>query len=305
MEGPNIEDNRARRAQQAMARQKAWATAPVGVVPTSVRIKNEKRAQQRGKAAAAATLTSKSSSSARAMPMSAPPLKPPPLRSPPPKQPQQPRPPPLAAAAELASTATDTQASQSSGSEPTVIGIDWPEPLTKKAKPQPKPLLLVPTPPSVRPFRKLEHIRDIKIVSHDRWSCCWANDRDAHIQVKHLFYDKPKDAHDGRHESVQTRLLTNHTTNFLKVCVLVKEIRESCRESTLTINFVCNQGKHRSVACAELIGSICNDIGIPSVNVWRKSLEKHYRECKCRACNDPRCMKYHNGVPLVQMFKDA
>ena len=53
-------------------------------------------------------------------------------------------------------------------------------------------------------------------------------------------------------------------------------------ESYACVDFVCNWGKHRSVACAHLFGMIVNELcPRAKVVVNHKSL----KQCKCKDCN--------------------
>ena len=136
------------------------------------------------------------------------------------------------------------------------------------------------------PPTNISHILAVHVVSHDCNECCWSwseSDDEVHLEVRHLFRDKPTFC-DGRSRYVQDRLLSK-TTNFQILCRQVKQVLRDHEHARLVLNFWCNAGKHRSVACTEVFAGIFRRVLGLDVSVEHRSLLKHNRACGCKECN--------------------
>jgi hypothetical protein len=107
-----------------------------------------------------------------------------------------------------------------------------------------------------------------------------------HLDCRPLF-DPIKTKHDGRHPGVQAGLL-QHKKNaadcFLNLC---KEVRVHLRQYAglhCSIAFWCNQGKHRSVGCAELFNAIL------CTQKWAKGFGRP----GCELCIEHISLAYHH-----------
>ena len=153
---------------------------------------------------------------------------------------------------------------------------------------------------------KFQHIETAKVVSHDE-SCCWgtAPNKPPHINVKELFGDRASQC-DGRNPEVQSRILQRHPENFKYLCMIVREQLETCTSTHISISVYCRSGKHRSVAAAELIGTILRTLLI-NVTVYHKSLHWHRRrKCRCSICNKfGSTGEITTSEELLRLFLDA
>ena len=82
--------------------------------------------------------------------------------------------------------------------------------------------------------------------------------------------------------------------------VLIHETKMHQQDHVI-INFVCNHGKHRSVAMGELFANVFRGIGLDVV-VDHKSLERHDRGCRCNGCQHPNTIV---SDALVKLFIGA
>jgi hypothetical protein len=130
-------------------------------------------------------------------------------------------------------------------------------------------------PPSICPDLEI-----VTFISHDKNKS--RHDGWEHHDVRHFWDPQGRGTrHDGRNPVVWERLVHNHQKEFATLCGKVKKTLGDGDSFTI-INFFCNWGKHRSVACAHLFGMIMKELyPMVNVDVDHKSLNK----CKCQGCN--------------------
>lgn len=154
-------------------------------------------------------------------------------------------------------------------------------PAPKPSAPKPSAPALDLSPEALEGLKRIKHIVCVELTSHDRNWCCW---EEGSYDVRQLFKDPPT-WHDGRHKSVQDKLLQNHTENWEWLCCRVREDMEACRDRVCRIGLFCNGGKHRSVAAIELLACVFRTMG-KEVRIRHRSLEWHAgRACDCMDCN--------------------
>ena len=153
-------------------------------------------------------------------------------------------------------------------------------------------------------WHKMRHIQEATIVSHD-CDCCWGLAEDQYqpfkpIYVAKMFKDSPTWC-DGRNQQVQERIITRHHVEFSKLCRLVKIQLGECRSKDTTIFLACRHGKHRSVAAAELMGTILRTMHVHNTVVHRSLIWHPKQQCPCPDC--------HSGtgtdLALLKYFLDA
>ena len=95
--------------------------------------------------------------------------------------------------------------------------------------------------------------------------------------------------------------MLHHGELFEKMCKHVREHFEGSRSAEPQLSLVCRHGKHRSVAVAELFGTIFRSMGI-DVCIRHKSLKFHKHFCRCSECNS---LDEKTSNALVRIFKQA
>jgi hypothetical protein len=309
--GPNLDRNQQHRKWLANQRIYDWANVEPGGVPDSVRIKAEKRKEQRAKANAAAALDGPTHSRLllvpaqwlmpRPKPLPTPPPAglgiatrskslptgprpeptpkptPPPARAPEAEPTPPPAPPPQYSAKQMPCHAVPMRIEVASSSE---------ERVAKRSR-----VCFVEAPAELQSVPKsIRHIERVVVSSHCESNCCFTpamkNDGEPHFAVRHLFHDPHRVWHDGRNLQVQCRIIAKHGGNFAKLIRQVKEALEAHRSSEMRMSFFCKAGKHRSVACTEMFACIFRTLGM-QVSVHHDSLANHGKACQCRECNGP------------------
>ena len=130
----------------------------------------------------------------------------------------------------------------------------------------------------------------VYIYSHDR-SCCWEYaERPNLLRIDVREFRDPPTSHDGRHPEVQRRIVAK-TYPFLLLCAKVHRHLKAHKGTTCAVAFFCNRGRHRSVACAELLFGVLG--GVESMarcylELNHLSLPWHCLGCRCRNCDDAR-----------------
>ena len=117
--------------------------------------------------------------------------------------------------------------------------------------------------------------------------------------VAHALKDR-RSEHDGRNLEVQRRVAA--LPGFQEIAQDVKKLLEQCSETTITMSFCCNHGKHRSVACAEIFGVVLRQFGI-EVEVRHVCLQRHFRWCLCEECERPHSETWDSVVKLFSQQK--
>ena len=88
----------------------------------------------------------------------------------------------------------------------------------------------------------------------------------------------------GHPESIQHRLLWNHSKEFVELAQKVVCFVSLSQKSNLRIGFRCHSGRHRSVATAELLSLLLKRL-VTAVKVVHLSLlVTPSRECTCEHC---------------------
>ena len=172
----------------------------------------------------------------------------------------------------------ESQASASRGPEPKASDNRGPEPkASDNRSPEPK-----------ASAKDKYWPKKVDIYSHDRFECCWWNipyeDGDAFIRVDCRQFKDPRSDHDGRNADIQRSIAQK--PDFPEFLLHVKKRLWSARGMNVRLCFWCNHGKHRSVACAELLYGLLNNVEADfPLDIEHLSLFGHNRRHRdCRFC---------------------
>ena len=133
-----------------------------------------------------------------------------------------------------------------------------PPPPNSSSSPPPPPtpvpkVTLVPAQPTLPPWRQLPRI---KVISHSQHSHAKA-DISFNVLFMHDLGAKKSGLcyHTGRHHAIQAGILRSHGKSFVKIVRVVEAYLGAVHTKSVSISFTCRAGRHRSVACAELMAS--------------------------------------------------
>mgnify|MGYP007096121299 CR=1 FL=1 len=172
----------------------------------------------------------------------------------------------------------ESQASASRGPEPKASDNRGPEPkASDNRSPEPK-----------ASAKDKYWPKKVDIYSHDRFDCCWwampYEDGDAFIRVDCRQFKDPRSDHDGRNAEIQRSIAQK--PEFPEFLRYVKKQLWSNRGKNVKLCFWCNHGKHRSVACAEMLFGLLGHLQAScDIEVDHISLFGHNRTHRnCRVC---------------------
>jgi hypothetical protein len=315
--GPNWEQNQQWRLAQAARRAHDWANTLPGTVPDSVRRKAEKRKLQRERALAIR----------QSQAIDAPASPPSPAPAPAPQTAEvegefaygRSRPIPQWLLDWQAATNTPTSQDEywnGIGDEHTTKATRIAQPSSKSLAtsrsyssrdPAPPPEVDLPSassvehqfelPPWRQPLYNAMQLQALFIQSHCQSECCWnelCGTEDGDSATHHIdctgFVDQ-RTGHDGRLLFIQERLIEHHLDRFREILRQVKSFMEidAADSGVCHIHFWCRRGKHRSVACAELVAcTVRTAIPTIEIDVLHKGLLMHNRRCDCPECDHGR-----------------
>jgi hypothetical protein len=142
----------------------------------------------------------------------------------------------------------------------------------------------------------------VEIYSHDNKKCCWDNDLCCEQCLRldvHAFYDPDHTDHDGRHRDLQAGLLQHKNNKQDCVLDMCKQVVTHLRKHAgrpCAIAFWCNNGKHRSVGCAELFYAIL------STEPWARAHTSNGADIICEHISLDTHKHCHLGCPGCQKF---
>ena len=129
--------------------------------------------------------------------------------------------------------------------------------------------------------------KKVDVYSHDK-DCCWwkmpYEAGDSFIRVDCRQFKDPRSDHDGRNADIQRSIAQK--PDFPEFLRYVKKRLWSARGMNVRLCFWCNHGKHRSVACAELLYGLLNNVEADfPLDIEHLSLFGHNRRHRdCRFC---------------------
>ena len=97
--------------------------------------------------------------------------------------------------------------------------------------------------------------------------------------------------HDGHHPQIQGRVLARYSAEVGGILRRIQRAIRACEDSgqgECNIGFQCNAGRHRSVAVAELVGTLVQQKGYRARVEHRALAMESWKRCWCELCGENR-----------------